>query len=63
MVHRPGDTAADLPAIAQMCQLINAVAEHRMTALHVAEDACTPVPHRQVVLTIPKRLRLHTDPR
>jgi hypothetical protein len=26
----------------------------------VAEDVCAPVAHRQVVLTIPKRLRLHT---
>ncbi|MDP6415798.1 MAG: transposase, partial [Gammaproteobacteria bacterium] len=31
-----------------------------LTAMHVAEDVCFPVPHRQVVLTIPKRLRLHT---
>ena len=31
-----------------------------LTALHVAEEVCSPVPHRQVVLTIPKRLRLHT---
>jgi hypothetical protein len=31
-----------------------------LTALHVAEDVCFPVAHRQVVLTIPKRLRLHT---
>ena len=30
-----------------------------LTALHVAEDVCFPVAHRQVVLTIPKRLRLH----
>jgi hypothetical protein len=30
------------------------------TALHVAQDVCASVPHRQVVLTIPKRLRLHT---
>ena len=30
------------------------------TALHVAEDVCVPVAHRQVVLTIPKRLRPHT---
>jgi hypothetical protein len=28
--------------------------------MHVAEDVCFPVAHRQVVLTIPKRLRLHT---
>ena len=28
--------------------------------LHVAEDICRPVPHRQFVWTIPKRLRLHT---
>jgi hypothetical protein len=26
----------------------------------VAEEVCAPVAHRQVVLTIPKRLRLHT---
>ncbi len=26
----------------------------------MAEDVCVPVAHRQVVLTIPKRLRLHT---
>lgn len=30
-----------------------------LTAMHVAEKVCFPVPHRQVVLTIPKRLRLH----
>ncbi len=30
-----------------------------LTALHVAEEVCLPVAHRQVVLTIPKRLRLH----
>ena len=30
-----------------------------LTALHVAEGVCAPVAHRQVVLTIPKRLRLH----
>ncbi len=26
----------------------------------MAEDVCAPVAHRQPVLTIPKRLRLHT---
>ena len=31
-----------------------------LTAIHVAEKVCEPVAHRQVVLTIPKRLRLHT---
>jgi hypothetical protein len=31
-----------------------------LTALHVAEGVCFPVAHRQVVLTIPKRLRVHT---
>jgi len=31
-----------------------------LTAIHVAEDVCFPVAHRQVVLTIPKRLRVHT---
>mgnify|MGYP001813508911 FL=1 len=30
-----------------------------LTAIHVAEDVCAPVAHRQVVLTIPKRLRVH----
>ena len=30
-----------------------------LTALHVARKVCAPVAHRQVVLTIPKRLRLH----
>ena len=30
-----------------------------LTALHVAEEVCAPVAHRQVVLTILKRLRLH----
>jgi hypothetical protein len=30
-----------------------------LTALHVAEEVCASVAHRQVVLTIPKRLRLH----
>ncbi len=28
--------------------------------MHIAEEVCFPVAHRQVVLTIPKRLRLHT---
>lgn len=31
-----------------------------LTALHVAGEVCSPVAHRQVVLTIPKRLRIHT---
>ncbi len=31
-----------------------------LTAIHVAEDVCAPVAHRQVVFTIPKRLRVHT---
>jgi hypothetical protein len=31
-----------------------------LTSIHVAEDVCASVAHRQVVLTIPKRLRLHT---
>jgi len=31
-----------------------------LTALHVAEEVCFPVAHRQVVLTLPKRLRPHT---
>ena len=31
-----------------------------LTAIHVAEQVCAPVAHRQVALTIPKRLRLHT---
>jgi hypothetical protein len=30
-----------------------------LTAIHVAEEVCFPVAHRQVVLTMPKRLRLH----
>ncbi len=30
-----------------------------LTAMHVAEDVCLAVAHRQVVFTIPKRLRLH----
>jgi hypothetical protein len=30
-----------------------------LTGLHVAEDVCAPVAHRQVVFTIPKRLRIH----
>lgn len=30
-----------------------------LTALHVAQEVSAPVAHRQVVLTIPKRLRLH----
>ena len=30
-----------------------------LTAIHVAEEVCCPVAHRQVVLTIPKRLRVH----
>ena len=29
-----------------------------LTGLHVAEDICRPVPHRQFVWTLPKRLRL-----
>ena len=31
-----------------------------VTAIHVAQEVCAPVAHRQVVLTIPKRLRVHT---
>jgi ribosomal protein S27E len=31
-----------------------------LTAIHVAEEVCSPVAHRQVVFTIPKRLRVHT---
>ena len=31
-----------------------------LAAIHVAEDVCAAVPHRQVVLTIPRRLRPHT---
>jgi hypothetical protein len=31
-----------------------------LTAQHVAQEVCFPVAHRQVVFTIPKRLRLHT---
>lgn len=31
-----------------------------LTAIRVAQEVCAPVPHRQVVLTIPKRLRVHT---
>ena len=31
-----------------------------LTSIHVAEQVCASVAHRQVVLTIPKRLRLHT---
>ena len=31
-----------------------------LTAVHVAEEVCSSVAHRQVVLTIPKRLRVHT---
>ena len=31
-----------------------------LTAIHVAEEVCFPVAHRQVVLTLPKRLRLHS---
>jgi ribosomal protein S27E len=30
-----------------------------LTSIHVAEDVCFPVAHRQVVFTIPKRLRIH----
>jgi len=30
-----------------------------LTALHVAEEVAVAVPHRQVVFTIPKRLRVH----
>jgi hypothetical protein len=30
------------------------------TSIHIAEEVCLPVAHRQVVFTIPKRLRLHT---
>ena len=31
-----------------------------VTAIHVSQEVCAPVEHRQVVLTIPKRLRVHT---
>ena len=34
--------------------------DQELTALHVGEEVCSPVAHRQVVLTIPKRLRVHT---
>jgi hypothetical protein len=30
-----------------------------LTSIHVTEDVCFPVAHRQVVFTIPKRLRIH----
>jgi len=30
-----------------------------LTGIHVSEDVCAPVAHRQVVFTIPKRLRIH----
>ncbi len=30
-----------------------------LTAQRVAEEVCAAVPHRQLVFTIPKRLRLH----
>jgi ribosomal protein S27E len=30
-----------------------------LAGIHVAEDVCLPVAHRQVVFTIPKRLRVH----
>lgn len=30
-----------------------------LTAIHVAQEVCSPVAHRQVVLTIPKHLRVH----
>jgi len=30
-----------------------------LTAIRVAEEVCFPVAHRQVVLTLPKRLRVH----
>ena len=29
-----------------------------MTAIHIADDVCESVPHRQFVFTIPKRLRI-----
>ena len=32
-----------------------------LTGIHVAEDVCFPVAHRQVVFTIPKRLRTVED--
>ena len=32
-----------------------------LIAHHVAEEVCAPVAHRQVVLTIPKRLRMHAQ--
>ena len=31
-----------------------------LTTIHIAEEVCSPVAHRQVVLTIPKRVRVHT---
>ena len=30
-----------------------------LSAQRVAEEVCLPVPHRQLVFTIPKRLRVH----
>ena len=32
-----------------------------LTSIHVAEEVCFPVPHRQVVFSIPKRLRMHPE--
>ena len=46
------DFAADLRGVHQKRALL--------TSIHVAEDVCAPVAYRQVVLTIPKRLRLHS---
>jgi hypothetical protein len=31
-----------------------------LTAIHVAAEVCFPVAHRQVVLTLPRRLQPHT---
>ena len=31
-----------------------------LTALYVSQNVCSPVAHRQVVLTIPQRVRVHT---
>lgn len=39
---------------------MRAVKRALLTSIHMAEQVCAPVAHRQVVFTIPKRLRLHT---
>jgi len=57
-------TVVPMPAGSGLAPLATCPSCHQkralLTSIHVAEEVCAAVAHRQVVLTIPKRLRLHT---